>query len=680
MKKIALSIGFALLWLPVSAQNPILPEHKDWLEMVDPIMTRAEREVFLSLAKKSDRDMFIRVFWKQRDAIPETPENEFQKEYLDRVGFADRTFHDATGKRGSLTERGFYHLLLGPPLERTQFSTHSELWPQELWFYKGDPELGLPPYYYLIFYQPDGLGAFRLYRPGLEGPEKLCTPFLNSRSTGRSAALESIRRVSSELASAAQSYIAGEKSLGLTSLGSETLIASLRSLPGKKYADAYARGFLRYKDYVETEYADRFIGAAFQARVFEHGGQAFLHWTVEPDKAGFAQTGDRVYAQWEAVLRIESPDGRAVLERLEEIPLRLTPGQYKSHERRRLAFQDILPVIPGSWKMFLLLKNKTSREFTSLDLSFRAAAPETEPAASEMLLYSSREPDPAEASPGLKAFGLGGAHYAFHANGEYQASARLGAVVQALRLDPGPDAECRFRLVGVGAEAPALDRTFRWDEVRREETGLIDLGLFETTGVPPGYYQASLAVVDRSGGVRLERKANLVLTSAPLPLLPWIISRQRPVFPSGEHLLLAGTQAYRAERFAEARSLAVRSLALREDNAARLLLGQALFGLTDYRAALEECRKVMDRAESREAGKLAVLCLNRLGRFEEGAELADGLLGGGVETALLNAAAEAHLGAGRPDQAAARLRKSLELDPAQPQARALLERAAKRLP
>ncbi len=185
--------------LSISADEGLAPRHREWLDDVSPIITRAEREVFSRLRTDAERDRFIRFFWRQRDPLPDTAENEFQKEYLERLLFADENYGRGTSKRGSRTEMGFYYLILGPPLERTLFTTHSQIWPLELWYYKGDVEYGLPPYFYLIFFQPLGSGEYRLYSPGVDGPEKLIVPSLSAPSLSRSAAFQIIRRVNAEL-------------------------------------------------------------------------------------------------------------------------------------------------------------------------------------------------------------------------------------------------------------------------------------------------------------------------------------------------------------------------------------------------------------------------------------------------------------------------------------------------
>jgi GWxTD domain-containing protein len=148
-RKIWLGIGLTILLSSgaFAAIEKISPELQLFLEDVAPIITKAEREVFAKLQTNADRTKFARFFWRVRDPVPDTTVNEFQKEYEERVRFADKNFGHYSPKRGSQTDRGFFYLVLGPPLERHFYTTQSEVWPLELWFYKGEQEYGLPDYF-----------------------------------------------------------------------------------------------------------------------------------------------------------------------------------------------------------------------------------------------------------------------------------------------------------------------------------------------------------------------------------------------------------------------------------------------------------------------------------------------------------------------------------------------------
>jgi len=209
------------------AQEPQTQNYEEWLDLVDPIITKTERQVFLQLKNDTERNKFIHSFWKRRDTRPDTELNEFYRDYMERVRFADLHFgHDAP-KPGHQTERGRFHLALGPPLERQRFVTESDLNPLELWHYRGEAKYGLPPFFYLIFYQPRGIGEYRLYSPGVEGPQQLVSPGLSDQTLNRRRAYQLIRGVSGELARASLSYIPGDSVVGETALSSASLIASI---------------------------------------------------------------------------------------------------------------------------------------------------------------------------------------------------------------------------------------------------------------------------------------------------------------------------------------------------------------------------------------------------------------------------------------------------------------------
>ncbi len=81
--------------------------------------------------------------------------------------------------------------------------------------------------------------------------------------------------------------------MGGVSFSSDTIIASVRGLPEKKFSDSYARSYLTFKDFIETEYTDRYLQSVFQVRVFSEGGQPFLHWSIEPEKMNFGTQDER---------------------------------------------------------------------------------------------------------------------------------------------------------------------------------------------------------------------------------------------------------------------------------------------------------------------------------------------------------------------------------------------------
>ncbi len=662
-----------------SAGEALPPAQRAWLEEATPIITKTERDVFLKLRTDVERDKFIRFFWRQRDPLPDTPENEFAKEYMERVQFADRYFGIGSARRGCLTERGFYYLLLGKPLERNIFATYSEFWPLELWYYKGEEAYGLPAYFYLIFYQPEGIGDYRLYYPGVEGPEKLVIPNVGTRATTRKEASEVLRKSNSELASASLSYLPGDRPYGSGSFSSDNIIAAAKALPEKKYNDAYARGYMNYKDYVETDYADNYIGAGAKVRLFRAGGQSFLHWTIEPDRMSFAQRGDTFFAGFELVVRMEDLRGNLILERTEDIPVRLTPEQYKANERRRFAFQDLLPLIPGDRKLFFLFKNKTSREFTSFDTSISVPRRDGGPALSSLLLLHGRERLPDAQRTSLKAFTFDGVQCIVSAKNEFLPGENLEAFVQVsgpkdVGADPG--ASLVFSITGLDGGAVVVERKVALAEAAAGPGGGAYFGPFPLAGVKPGYYRADVSLVVRDKAILSERE-NFIVLATPYPVLPLVYAKLHGPFPSAEHLGLLGSQHFMSGEYAAALDLFRRSLAMRDDPAIRLYLGKSLFALGRFRESLDELIPRYEAAPDRETAKVIALDHAGLKDWSSALVFLDRIMVEATEVAVLNLAAECHMNLGEPGKALPLIERSLALDPSQPLIREMGERAKK---
>lgn len=663
---------------PVRAQEALLPEHRTWFEDVTPIITRVERDVFRKLTTSREREIFIRFFWKQRDATPETSENEYRKEYESRVRFADENFSHGSFGRGSRSERGYYYLLLGPPLERTFYTTISQFWPLELWFYKGDEASGLPAYFYLIFYQPQGIGDYRLYYPGSEGPEKLIVPQMSSSITGRESAYQIIKKINAELAGATLSYLPGEKPYGLGSMSSDVIIATIRQVPEKRAADGYARSFLSFKDHIETDYSHAFIGCSFQVKVFAAGGQPFIHWTIEPDRMNVVPSGDAIVADFEIVLRLEDLRGSPVYETTEEVPLKLTPEEYRAHASRRFAFQDCLAAIPGTWKLVFLLKNTSGGDFTSGEAQVVVPAGSGPPALGPLALYHGRQELPAARRGAVKAFAFGGRQFIVGARNEFLPGLPLGAYVQVLR---GPELAAAAGLracwtaVPLEGAAPTVLADRPLGEVL-DAAGGIDFGEISIASLAPGYYRADVEILGAGGRPVLAQKENFIVLARPYPVVPWVYARFHEPFPGAEHHRVLGSELFLAGDHAGAEEVLRRGLALKEDAATRLLLAKALYGLGRHRESLDVAEPLRE-AGDREAAKVAALDRAALKDWTGALAILERLLEGATEIGVLNLAAECQVNLGRPDLALPLVRKSLSLSSDQPAMRALEERILK---
>lgn len=87
----------------------------------------------LRLAPVNKRKEYWEKFWKKRDPSPNTPQNEFEEEFLRRFYYANENFGVYTP--GYRTARGRIYILYGEPdeIERHPFEVDS--YPYEIWYY-----------------------------------------------------------------------------------------------------------------------------------------------------------------------------------------------------------------------------------------------------------------------------------------------------------------------------------------------------------------------------------------------------------------------------------------------------------------------------------------------------------------------------------------------------------------
>lgn len=680
MKKITVLLSILCTLSYISGQQDLLPAHKEWLELVSPIITKVERDIFLALKTAEERNRFIQIFWKQRDPLPDTNENEFYQEYMSRVQFADANFGHETSKKGSQTERGRFYLLLGPPLERTSYTTHSQLLPMELWHYRGEVQYGLPAFFYLIFYQPQGLGEYRLYHPGIEGPEKLIIHTSPGQTINRKNAFNLIRGISAELANASLSYLPGERDLDISSLSSETIISSVYSVPEKKFSDSYARSYLAYKDFVETEYTHNFVESNFSVKAFKNDNQFFLHWALEPEKVNFSFHQERYYAAYQLILRMEDTQGNLILEKEEEIPLQITPEQYKKHERQLLSFQDVLPVIPGKHQIFFLLKNKTAKDFTSHQREILIPEERTEPALSALLLYHGREKSREQQRQAIKAFAFKGFQYLINTQNNFLPQENMGVYCQGYNLKNTESKSLVIEIFPVNSQTPAQTEKKPLEEVLGPDGISIDAESIPlSSSLKPGYYRVELSLIDPEGLKILSQRENFIILSISYPVIPWVFSKQHGSFPNPEHLSVLASQYFMTQKYDKALVLLEQSLKMKEDPNARLLQGKALYALGRFEDSISVVELLYKSTQNRETAKLMALNYFGLRDWAKALVYLEKLLEDALEISVMNLAAECYLNLNQPEKALPLIQKSLELDPNQDKVKEQEKRAKRQL-
>ncbi len=646
-------------------QKDLPPLYRDWLEKeAAHIMAPKEKEVFLELQTDKERDIFIDAFWKQRDPTPGTPKNEFREEHYRRIAYADEFYGRGTTRPGRETERGRIHILLGPPQDISTIDGNSALQPAQIWSYQGNPELGMPSNFLLVFFKRWGSGDYTLYSPVQDGPASLLVNYQGD-PTNSSQAYQQLRKFDPRLAEASISLIPGEAtSLGRPSLSSDMLLNKLSSIPEKSVDWRYAEALLRFKDLVEVDYSANYIRSEGLVRaVQDESGVFFVHYSVQPDTLSVLELGGKYEVSFDLNGIVSAPDGRIVFQFERTYPLSFDRTEILDIQKTGVVIQDSFPLVPGDYSFGLLLKNTVSKEFTSFEASLSIPGPGVSFAISPLLLgYRFKVMPPVPRM--IKPFRFGDVELSCQAQNVFNPDESL--VVFWQTFNPGPD------LLGKGKAEFVFFR--RGTEFRREETRLADLPPrnvfreFLLSGFPPDYYTVKVSIIDPENRELAADKAEFVVSPRSDLPRPWAVAKVMPPADHGMYAFLLGQQLERKGDLAGAEgylSRAFRSNPRVVDYAVEY--SRVLIKRKDFMGARDILSRFLD-TPGKDFQVLALLGSCSEGMGDDGEAVSyyqDYLSHAGLVPSVLNSLGDCLLRMGKTADALSTWEKSLEISPGQ---------------
>lgn len=370
MRLAAAAALLALVCGSAAAQDGMAPRHRAWLEEeVVYIIAETEREAFLRLEGEDLRDAFIEAFWERRDPNPTTAENEYREEHYARLAYANEFYGRDTGRAGWRTDRGRFHIVLGPPRTREDFSHSGALYPAELWFYN-DPALrehGVPPFFYLLFFRRFGAGEMRLYSPVEDGPWALLIqpePFMQGDFRQvTEAAFDLLHEISPELASSALSFRTDEgTNFGdIRAFGTVSLLDEIYRSPTYGIDTGYAERF----DFgtVESDYLFNYVPSAGFHHVLPGPGGYYLHWAIEIPNDSVIVVRDPEIGRYGAVFiasieisALDDPETVLYDDRAESFFA--VSEEEAAALGQPFLFRGVVPVIPGSHHLRIIVRNR----------------------------------------------------------------------------------------------------------------------------------------------------------------------------------------------------------------------------------------------------------------------------------------------------------------------------------
>ncbi len=500
------------------------PEYRKWIEEeVGYITTDIEREVFLDLTTREERDRFIEAFWARRDPDPATLDNEFKIEHESRLDYANRILGRESTRPGWKTDRGRYWIILGKPMEIQRYDGYNEVVSIEIWFYIGDPGIGLPARFNLTFFKENDLGEYQLYDPLGDGPERLLRMGYASQAfqIEQHRAVDALEMVSMDLARASLTIDLTEMSSGFLAARNtiqplemrvrpasnvQRVLVDIENAPKRRIDTDYLKGYRQFGDRVTADYSFRFFSSRSTfAVLYGPGDTPFLHYAFEIDPSDFTFEHDddrtRYYTTVEVDLEVRDAQGRVVAYDVNQPLLQLSGGQFEQAKRYPMAYRDNYPLLPGKYQVSVILKNLATKDYTAAEAEIDVSAVEQGKAAlSDLVLAYDHEASLASGTA-HRTYQAGGVEAYPAVENTFSIGSTVHAFVQTLGVDDG--SQVRFRVLG-GESAVSEELGQSADGVALKEISLL--------GFESGFYTIVAELLDTSGTVLATRSAPLTVS------------------------------------------------------------------------------------------------------------------------------------------------------------------------
>ena len=683
-KSLAWLLPLLFLWLlppPIHAQTrgkgfspkDLEPRYRQWLEEeVVYIITPKEREVFLMLQTNRERDIFVEAFWKQRDPTPNTPENEFKTEHYRRIKHATTRFGRESPRPGWKSDMGRIYISLGEPKQIERYENETELYPTHVWFYEGMTEYGLPNAFYVIFFRKYHSGEYILYSPMRDGPQSLLIHYDGDQASYVNA-FRILAGINPSLAQISMNLIPGEMTIGTTpSMASDVLIAGkIPAAPIYRVKDAYAEKLLAYKDIIDVDYTANYIESDFLARVFLGRNEiAYVHYLIEPSRLAFEQYQNTFTSNLEIDGNISDEGGNFVYQFGRRIPIEMSARQLAGISDKLFSYQDIFPVVPGKYKLSVILKNTVSKEFSTIETWLTVPAQGT--AWMSPLLLANKADRNTRYAGQAKPFLFGDVQLLPSPRNDFLQTDTLAVCLQLAGLTPdllsGGTLEWTFLREGQKHQSLArkLDELPSLHRVIEE---------FPLTGFPPAYYTLEATVYDASRTPVVSEKAPFFITPLASLSRPWVLSMpfSQPDGPDIPHIL--GVQLLNKKAVDEALPQ-LESAHRKAPSEPRFALGlaRAYFEKKDHQKVKETVKPFIDHPQESAFILLMGRSCQALGETADAlAFYKTYLLRFGTNVSVLNSLGECHLSLGQKEEALAAYQKSVEIEPGQEKIKKLLQ-------
>jgi GWxTD domain-containing protein len=503
---LALSAGGQTSGIPEQIEGKPLRELlEDWPDQyVKWIITGPERQAYRTLASEEEKLEFIERFWARRDSNPETPENEYRREYLERYAFVMNRL--SAGRPGWSTDRGRLYLILGPPhsIQQNPMGRHGLERPSEIWTYNNLDIPGFPPSFDFEFVDFNGTGNFELVQD-----IDTTAAVWNQFGTVNNAldAIAQRRQVTGEIdpATGMDRYrdVDGTRQVmrefDLQQQVTEVMKTPERDLPALR-SEIQARA--AFGNLGVTAAAGAVWVEKTRARVPVQIGVPYSELTPRDD-------GERVLYDLDYVIVASLEDGSEVDRAEDALTLAFDRQQAGALEAVRLSIEEVLEAPPGSYRLVAYIRDRNRNRIGNVALPLTVPArPDSGLSLSSLFLAADILPGSAAES---RPFQFGSVRVVPAAERVFARDETLKLYLEAYGASKAEDGRKRLRVdffvMRDGRLAVGVPASFLRPEVDPVGvTGTIPLRKCE-----PGEYVIRVRVTDENAGARAETETSFVV-------------------------------------------------------------------------------------------------------------------------------------------------------------------------
>jgi GWxTD domain-containing protein len=472
---------------------------------VEAIITPAELAAWNKLQTNEEREQFIQDFWRRRDPDPDTVENEYRETYFERMAYVNERF--TSGKPGYKSDRGKIYLKYGKPDEIESHPSggsyqraHHEgggtttTYPFEKWWYRNIPGHSDVE---LEFVDPTGTGEYRLARNPFEKEAMLTVP-------GAGPTMDGVSQADRLLASRGFGNPFSSRARDSQFDWLDQMLL-LDKAPPVNFDRDFGAGTNR------PVLEENFLNSNLQISFFRQSDdRVMVAFTVQADNRdlAFRDVGGLQTARLNIAGRITTVAGRRVGFFEDAVTTTATVAELVEAKERRSAYQKALPMLPGRYRIDLLVRDVESGAAGIQHVGFEVPKFGNALAASSLVLASVLEQ--VSDVPASRQFVIGDKKVIPNLTGTYHRGSPVGVYLQIYNagidqttLRPSVDVE----YVLLKDEKEVGRQTEDWRGNSDSGGRLTVARLIDSRALATGEYAIEIRIRDRVSGQHLVESA-----------------------------------------------------------------------------------------------------------------------------------------------------------------------------